>query len=386
MRFVFLSEGDLFLQEDGRAPVEIESQFAREAIDRMSSRSERMGWKGRGREGDGMHGAQMVWGRQAANSEQDHPVVRAIARGAADGELLYTLNMSASSGLFRYNLGTKDELRLFHREDFDGSGLACHSATGRILLSTRKEHLGKLELYDEAARRRRQLTDGDSHDSNPSLDPASADIVYFQSSGVARNEDGHVVAFGPSAIHKLDCASGEMTTLKEDDHWDYLQPRADAQGNLLYIRRPFRRDDLSFWQKLKAFVLVPYHLASAIFAFADAFSRFFNKQSLRPAGSARELPYARSRYATFRDTTIALEKVLGKRGQIDDRVQVVPDTWQLIREDRDGNETTLADHVVAFDLGPNGELIYSDGIRVWEAGATPKKLFQGKIIQSVAIV
>jgi hypothetical protein len=45
----------------------------------------------------------------------------------------------------------------------------------------------------------------------------------------------------------------------------------------------------------------------------------------------------------------------------------------------------IAKHVVSYDLGPGGEVLYSDGLRIWQAGPTPQKLVYGKIIQSVAI-
>lgn len=389
MRFVFISEGDLFLKTDGAEPVEIESAFARDAIERASARSNRNAWKGQGRDEMGGFGAGIVWGKQAGGrQEQDHPVIRSVVRGPADNELLYALAMSASSGLFRYNLETKDELRLFHRQDFDGCGLSCHRPTAQVIIGTRNEdRLGKLELYEEATRRRQRLTDGDGHDSNPTQDPNAPHLVYFQSSGVARNEQGVIVAFGPVAIHRLDTKTGTMETLLEDAHWDYLQPKIDAAGNLHYIRRPHDgRDDLSFWQKLKAFVMLPFNLAAGIFGFLDAFTRMFGKRSLRPAGPGKDLPQARSRYATFHDTTIALEKVLNKQGEIDESLHLVPATWELVRQEKNGDETVLAKHVVAYDLGPNGELLYSDGLRIWQGGASPKKLFQGKVVQSVVIV
>lgn len=385
MRFVFLSEGDLFLKEDGQEAAEIESHFAREALERASTRSDRQAWKGQGSDDGGIYNAQSVWGRQAGRSERDHPVVRTVARGPVENELLYTLAMSASSGLFRYNLASKEEHRLFHRQDFDGCGLSSHPGHQLVLSSRNKDQLGKLELYDEATRRRHQVTDGDGHDSNPSHDPASPGTVYFQSSGVARNEQGVIVALGPAAIHKLESTTGAMTTVLEDNDWDYLQPKRDAQGSLYFIRRPYDRNELSFLHTVKAFVLLPFHIGSAIFGFMDAFSRIFAKRSLRPAGAGKELPLARSRFATFHDATITLEKVLDKGGQLDDSVQVVPATWELIRRDGSGHETVLAKHVVSYDLGPAGELIYSDGLRVWQAGTTPRKLFQGKIIQSVVV-
>lgn len=389
MRFVFLSEGDLFLKNDGAEPVEIESPFAREAIERASARSHRNAWKGQGREEAGMFNAGIVWGKQAGgNDRQDHPVIRSVVRGPADHELLYALAMSASSGLFRYNLETRDEMRLFHRQDFDGCGLSCHRPTAQVIIGSRNDdHLGKLELYEEATRRRQRLTDGDGHDSNPAQDPNAPHLVYFQSSGVARDEQGRVVALGPAAIHRLDTQTGAMETLLEDDHWDYLQPKVDAAGALYFIRRPHGgRDELPAGQKLKAFVMIPFNIAAGIFGFLDAFTRMFAKRSLRPAGGGKDLPQTRSRYATFHDTTLALEKVLNKRGEFDDSLHLVPASWELVRRDKNGDETVLAKRVVAYDLGPNGELLYSDGLRIWQGGESPQKLFQGRIVQSVVIV
>jgi hypothetical protein len=388
MRFVFLTEGGLFLKEEGRDAVEIESQFAQAAVDRATTRSVRQAWKGQERGGPGNpYSAQTVWGRQAGTASDDHPTMRHVARGPGPDELLYALAMSASSGLFRYNLATHEEYRLFHRQDFDACGLSCDRVNGQIVVSSRgKETLGKLMLIDDATRRRDQITAGDGHDSNPSHDPATRGIVYFQSSGVGRNEQGEIVALGPAAIHRLDQASGEMQTVLEDEDWDFLQPKAGAGGALYYIRRPYAtREDLTLGQKLKAFFLLPFHLGGAIFGFLDAFSRMFGKQSLRPAGKGPGLPLTQSRYATFHDTTIQLERVLNQRGKIDDDLQLVPKTWELVRRDSSGDETVIAKHVVAFDLSPDGEVVYADGLRVWQAGNPPRKLHEGHIIQSVTI-
>ena len=388
MRFVFLTEGNLFLKEEGRDVSEIESPFAQAAVDRATTRGARQAWKGQERGGPGNpYSASTVWGRQASAATDDHPTFRHVARGAGPDELLYTLAMSASSGLFRYSLASRDELRLFHRQDFDACGLSCDPVNGQIVVASRgKETLGKLELIDDATRRRDLITAGDGHDSNPSHDATARGIVYFQSSGVGRNERGDIVALGPAAIHRLDQTSGQMETVLEDDDWDFLQPKTDTSGTLYYIRRPYAsRDDLPFGQKVKAFVLLPFHLAGAIFGFLDAFSRMFGKQSLRPAGKGPGIPVSQSRYATFHDTTIQLERVLNKRGKVDDSTQLVPKTWELIRRGRSGEETVIAKHVVSFDLGPAGELIYTDGLRVWESGSPPRKLHEGHIIQSVVI-
>ena len=386
MRFVFLTEGKLFLREDGKDLRAIESPFALAAEERESSREARHAWKSAGPGAGGL--PYSVWGRQAGAATDGHPTMRHIAHGAGPDELLYTLAMTGSSGLFRYNLATAEEQRMFHRQDFDACGLSCDRVNGQIIVASRgKETLGKLELIDDATRRRAQITAGDGHDSNPSHDATMRGIVYFQSSGIGRNEHGAIVALGPAAIHRFDQASGEMTTVLEDDDWDYLLPKTDATGALYYIRRPYAaRDELPLGQKLQAFVLMPFHLAGAVFGFLDAFSRMFGKQSLRPEGKGPAVPVNQSRLATFHDTTIQLERVLNRRGKLDDHTQIVPQTWELVRRGAPGDESVIAKHVVAFDLGAAGEVIYTDGLRVWQAGSPPRKLHEGHIIQSVVIV
>jgi len=387
MRFVFLTEGQLFLKEGDQAAMEIESQFAQAAVERATTRGARQAWKGQDRGNGSPYSAQIVWGRQAGAASDDHPTIRHVARGGTSDELLYSLAMSASSGLFRYNLATREELRLFHRQDFDDCGLSCDRVNGQIVVASRgKESLGKLELIDEATRRRDIITAGDGHDSNPSHDPRVRGIVYFQSSGIGRDEQGNIVALGPAALHRLDQGTGEMSVVLEDDDWDYLQPKADAAGALYFIRRPYAtRDHVPFGQQVKAFFLMPFHLAAAVFGFLDAFSRMFGKQSLRPAGKGPGLPVTKSRFATFHDTTIQLERVLNRKGKIDDSVQLVPKSWELVKRENSGAETVIARHVVAFDLGPAGEVLYTDGLRVWQAGSPPRKLHGGQIIQSVIV-
>src|SRR5262249_3730185 len=74
MRIVFLAEGNLFLKEEGRDAVEIESQFAREASDRATARNDRHAWKNQDRDEPGNpYAARVVWGRQAAQAADGHP-------------------------------------------------------------------------------------------------------------------------------------------------------------------------------------------------------------------------------------------------------------------------------------------------------------------------
>lgn len=386
MRIVFLAEGKLYLKEKDRDAVEIESPFAQEAAERASARSDRHAWKRAADSTNDPFASRRIWGKQVSADQDWHPAMRHVTRGAKADEILYTQAMSASAGLFRYNLASREEYRLFHRQDFDDCGISCDAVSGEIVVATRaKENLGKLQVIGET-RRQDRVTAGDGHDSNPSHDPATRSRVYFQSSGVGRNERGEIVALGPAAINRLDPATGEMETILEDEDWDFLQPRADPAGNLYYIRRPYAaQNSVPLGRKVKAFVTLPFILASAAFGFLDAFSRMFGKRSLRPS-AGDPVPIAQNRFATFHETTIALEKVLEQERRKGDAVNIVPADWELVRRDADGNEQVIAGHVVAFDLGPDGTLVYSDGLRIWADGSPRRKLHGGHIVQAVIVV
>ena len=132
-------------------------------------------------------------------------------------------------------------------------------------------------------------------------------------------------------------------------------------------------------------MLIPWHIAGALFGFLDAFTRMFGPQTLKPTGGP-DVPPQRARFATFQGLPVQLEKALDAKSKNRDDVQLVPKTWELIRQPPAGEAEVIAEHVVAFDLGPAGEVIYTDGLRIWADGNPPTLLHQGHIVQSVVVV
>ena len=96
--------------------------------------------------------------------------------------------------------------------------------------------------------------------------------------------------------------------------------------------------------KLKAFVLVPWHLAGALFGFLDAFSAFGRQP---PSPPAARFPAAHS-FTTFQGLPVHLEKCF-THGQEPDDVQLVP---ILERSGSARRRNHRRRHVVAFDVGP----------------------------------
>ena len=57
------------------------------------------------------------------------------------------------------------------------------------------------------------LGSGDSVDCAPAWIPGAPKRLLFQSSGLARNAEGYIVAQGPASIQKLDMESGSVTPI-----------------------------------------------------------------------------------------------------------------------------------------------------------------------------
>lgn len=68
----------------------------------------------------------------------------------------------------------------------------------------------------------RELTGGDTVDAAPAWVPGQPNLVLFQSSGLARNPAGYVIACGPTSIQMADTAAGSLTVVLEDPRLDFL--------------------------------------------------------------------------------------------------------------------------------------------------------------------
>lgn len=393
MRFVFLSDGKLYVKAGAAAPRELVSAFAAERAERAEERRRRHSWKGAGRDPQDVFNARAIWGRQLVDDEGDDaaPVMRHLAAGAVPGEVLYVLEMSASTGLFRQHVDTGAEARVFHRQDFFCAGLSCDPATGEVVYSAAdRTGLAGLERLRADGGRDRALTHGEARDAHPAHDPAKPGALVFQSAGAGRDGEGRLVAFGPADILCYDPDAAELTPLVESHTHDHLCPRRDRRGNLYFIRRPYQdfpRPGLL--DQLKGFVLMPYHLLLGVFGFLDAFTRMFARKPLKPAGGPEQRRPPERRWAQIQDTTVELGRCLQLHERGDDRATLVPPTWELVRLAPDGTETVLARSVACFTLGPDDALLYSNGFTVWHQPADidrPEVVHRGKIIQQLAVV
>jgi len=90
----------------------------------------------------------------------------------------------------------------------------------------------------------------------------------------------------------------------------------------------------------------------------------------------------------LRGKIIDAEKALREGAGDKAAPSLVPDSWELIRRQGNGDETVLARGVAAFDLDAKGNLVYSNGSAVYrlDENNKPQRLLKDKLIQDVVIV
>lgn len=357
-RLAFISRGKLFYSDDAGAFRELHSPYVQGVIDRLERARQRRGWK----EGTAFE-TSFVSNQTNLPSEQVD--IRATtALFTPQGNLLYFLRDESVGGLFEFDFASGDEKRLIHQQklllddlalDEDGTRLVCaqHASNGT----------SNIGLLNADGSDYRELTGGDTVDSAPAWLPAEQNRIVFQSSGVARNDAGFVIAQGPASLQLLDLQQGDLSTVKEDKRYDFLQPKVGPSGDLHFIRRPYEPPRYRAGSFVVDFLLFPFRLLRALFHYLNFFSLMYTRKPLTSA-SGPEVK-ADLKEMLVKGKRIDAENALRKERRVNGVPSLVPGSWQLVRRKRDGNEQVLASNVAAYDITADGQLVYTNGFGVF---------------------
>jgi hypothetical protein len=392
LQIAFLAEGKLYVKRGALAAQLIESPFAQGVADRAAQNVERHGWRNKG--AGSPYGA-FLWNSAAPPTETRLIRFTALARAprGESGQLLYALDTGAVGGLFTYDVSAGTESRIFHRQEFKAHDVACHPHKPVMAMSTVLEDgTASIALMQPGSRKLHALTEGDSLDEAPSWVPTPDDpqreVLVYHSAGIARDAAGRVTHLGPHAIHRLDVDRGEFRTLMEDAAWDYLVPRVrheDGKEVVYYIRRPYKAEGYDFnpWRMPLDIILFPFRMLRAIFAFLNAFSMFFTQKPLTTAGGPKNRK-VETRFMELHGKWIDTQKALraAEKGQ---PTALVPLSWELMSMTGEGKVHSIATSVLAFDLAPDGSLVYTNGseIFVLPPGAKAECVCAHRMIQQV---
>ena len=286
-----------------------------------------------------------------------------------------------------------DERRLLHQPNLHVVDLSRHplsSAEGIIACSLQSSSgAAHLVVSNADGGRLREITEGDSLDQCPSWVPVPGRILVYRSAGLARDMHGNIRETSAYRIERLDLDRGELETLAEHDGFDLLMPRCDDRQTLYCIRRPYRSMghlELPLATRLRFIVLWPFGVLAAIGAYLNVFSAIYRGTPLTPAGgpNTRKGPDAKQMFLWGR--RIAAEQAIQQTNQAN--LITVPRDWELVRIDATGSTTVLARNVAAFDLLPDGAVVYTDGCVIRHCNKTGDitELARHELIERLAVV
>lgn len=352
--FAFIANGLLFFRETGGEVRQLDSAYAQESIDRRERAREQNSWK------QGTSFGIAAGGGVRSFEASDKPVLATSAAFSSAGELLYFLQDESIGGLFRRELASGNEIRLLLKQSFCLGDLEL-SPDGTTLAASSQLSAGvaNIALLDSDGSRYREVTGGDTVDSAPAWIPGVPDRLLFQSSGLARDHQGHIVAQGHASIQMLNMESGSVTSILEDPQFDYLKPAVCPAGNLLFIRRPFEAPRYGAASMFTDTLLFPFRLLRALFHFLNFFSLTYTRKPLTSASGPSVK--ADIKNILLQGRRIDAEKALRSERPVNGVPSLVPSSWELVSRNPDGVERVLATNVSSYDLSPDGTIVYSNG-------------------------
>lgn len=374
----FISNGKLFYQAPGEALRELHSTHIQGVMDRLERARANRGWR------DGTSLSMSFVRRGMGEGSEQLKIQTTSAQFLSPGTILYFLRDESFGGLFEQQLADGNERRLLHKQNLSLEELRLSPEGDRLLCSQRASNgIANIAILKIDGSAFREVTGGDTADSAPSWFPGEPDQVVFQSSGIARGQHGFVLAYGPASIQMVDTAKGSLRTVLQNPKLDFLAPRVGVDGNLYFIRRPYEGSYYPPQSALMDVLMFPYRLLRAIFHYLNFFSLMYTRKPLTSADG----PDAKAdmKEILLKGKRLDAEAALRKGALVNGVRSLVPANWQLVRRDRQGVETVLANHVVAFDMDKDGTIVFSNGNGIFEldGGDKPKVLVRDQLIADV---
>jgi hypothetical protein len=351
----YLAQGKIRIKPADQTPRTVESVYGNSIREKAVRAQQKHSWKSSGQ--DGSPFGAMLWGKSAMPGEIPLAIT-SICGGKQPGGLVYSLESGSLCALLEVEQLGSEERRVWNDNRTQIRHVSVSRKTGNMVFSILHQNgtanIG-VKLADEGGVK--ELTEGDSFDTAPRWLPGEGLKIVFQSAGIGRNREGHFLAFGPFNIQQLDAEAGELSTILEDKHFDYLAPQGLEDGSLLYIRRPYQpHERFHPLRALKSIILFPFRLLYAIVQYLNFFSAMYTGRKLTSGG-------AKAREMDMKQMMIWGNVIRSERAKTDDEdsADLVPKSWQLCRRSAKGETKILASAVLAYDLNDDGRIVFTNG-------------------------
>lgn len=382
--FFYIADGKIYYHRNNEPDRPIRSGVLQAYLEKLKDAASRNEWKTSG------SGARFTGTfTPGADAESKVAATRANVKclGRYENTLIYAMNIDGSCGIYR-KFGADDASEgivisnssVAYR-DFDIVG-------DRMAVSAQfagESHIGVMKIGEVNCD---FYTDGHSYDSEPVFSRVREGQIYFCTAGLSvpnGKEDGasgegmasypqmyrqmmedaeaETTLRGPSAICLLDTSAGSMEELLGDSRYDFLHPQSTADGSLYYVRRPYQQKKTGnpggcFLDIL----LLPFRLIGALFGFFNLFSMKYSGKALSRSGDVKN----RDEEQMFIDGNMirAEQELKENRSHGEKNPGIIPRSWELHRRTPDGKDELIRRGVVAYRVGEDGEILFSNGSAV----------------------
>ncbi len=365
-KFIFFTQSEMWLH-DGTGIQELRSGFLEKYRRSTVEIEKRKEWK----QSSDLKALRNIGVRTLPEAEGSGPPFRFMGGTFQQDEIVYAIKVENVGGMFRTGPGQKLEFEghVAHYANVEFEGPHYQPQRDALAFSQKKAgweehiHLKKFQGNDS-----RQLTDGDSVDKFPKWDKDGENKIVYQTSGIARDGSGRYLGTTPWAINLIDLDKNEMDTVLSDQEHDYLAPIRHG-GEIFFIRRPVAKPSSFSLGPVTDIFMLPIRIAGTLFHWMDFKSRQYQGKPLtggdNPARNDLDL-----RQIEILGNLIKAGKRARKPGA--KSRSLVPDSWQLVKQGKDGSLSVIRKGVIAFDIGVDGTVLYSTGDAVrWmgESGA-----------------
>ena len=368
---IIVCDDQLARVENGRivALTSQREQQYRQALRELENKYE---WKTSGA------GAQFMKQTNPYRNKAEYSQCRINALTAFGGKLLYAISTPESGYLYLKDCGD-DTAPEGYRYGEKGLDIIDLSARGDKFAFSAHDARGEyhIALMEEGRAGYRWITSGDTYDTSPAFS-MDGKVIFYESSGLARSEEGYVAAQAPAEIIRLDLATGALEELCASTEYDYIRPKMAPDGGLYMIKKPYKlpeRPRLTLADRLRNIGNFFRGLGNIVRMLGNTDSIDRKAEKYMGAGTAVQTRMLNGVAVSVSEK--ADEKV--ERGW-------APDDWVLVRRNDDGSFTEIQKGVADYDF--DGEaIIYTDGRRVFRyENGRREKLCKGVFIPRIAVI
>jgi len=282
-----------------------------------------------------------------------------------DGKkIIYSASIEQSCGIF-----IKDICDLTTKESYIMHGTATHfynidynPKLDKLVVSmqdTNFEH--NIAILNKETSDYQVITEGDTLDDNPIWGKSNINTIYYDSTGIARNNNDIVVSYAPKVINMLDINTGALDEIVSIPNYDCFLPRIDHEDNIYFIKKPYElpKNNTSIIDIL----LIPYKLLKGIYHFLNFFTMKYTGDAFTSKGNnPAKIRNSDEKTIFINGNLINAEKSLKTNKSKGMKYPgIAPQSWELMKLNKNGQINTVKKGIIDFDIDKEGNIVYSNG-------------------------